>query len=197
MIRDVWLLIYVQQFEVLGNRRYKKSRGNRRTGQAGEIFGVFPWPELIVTIAESGNCWDLRTLTPKIYKDKFQPTKLPPSCLGTVWSIVTSCYLLISNFPGWNDFPKFLFTMGELFFGKVWSCFLGQTFQNQVDFPKGRTPDKGTWSKSQLGGNFSGQLFQYILGVRENGAHGEITWVLHHLTNQVISFMIGSKLRYS
>ena len=86
-------------------------------------------------------------------QEKFPVSKLPPSCHGTVWSVVSGSYFLISNFPSWNDFPKILFTMGELIFWKSLTRLEGSNFSKtnltspRVGHRKWNLVEKSTWSQ--------------------------------------------------
>ena len=64
--------------------------------------------------------------------------------------------------------------MGNLSFEKLDPCGRVQLFQNQLDFPKGRTPEMELGRKVNLESTFPGQLFLYILGVTNMQALGEL-----------------------
>ena len=63
-------------------------------------------------------------------------------------------------------FPSSFLQWGNLSFEKLDPCGRVQLFQNQLDFPKGRTPEMELGRKVNLESTFPGQLFLYILGVR-------------------------------
>ena len=94
-----------------------------------------------------------KSLNTQNIQEKFPVSKLPPSCHGTVWSIVSGSYFLISNFPSWNDFPKILFTMGELIFWKSLTLLEGSNFSKtnltspRTGHRKGNLVEKSTWSQ--------------------------------------------------
>ena len=62
-------------------------------------------------------------------------------------------------------FPSSFLRWGNLSFEKLDPCGRVQLFQNQLDFPKGRTPEMELGRKVNLESTFPGQLFLYILGV--------------------------------
>ena len=71
-------------------------------------------------------------------------------------------------------FPSSFLRWGNLSFEKLDPCGRVQLFQNQLDFPKGRTPEMELGRKvNYLESTFPGQLFLYILGVSLSPNLGE------------------------
>ena len=90
-------------------------------------------------------------------------SKLPRyRIIHSLWSL----FFRKSNFPSWNDFPKFLFTMGELIFWKVGPLREGSTFPKPTWLPQGSDTGNRTWSKSQIGVNFSRSTFPVYFGCK-------------------------------